>query len=308
MVVAFFPPYYSYTNPLAPIIKKMKNIITIFAILIFGTIYSQTDQNGNPVFNSIITSEQVFDEYDLVSNYYTLENNIENKNSSVYISENPTLDKVEKFATELPSDFFLITKNQQMLNMILIISKPKMTFVVMDMATNKQSEYNFKLRGDITENRANEIIKINYDTDAEIKRGKLYFNNKKFRIISNADINKAVLSLINKEELGKSNSSEVKILSQEELKKIILIETKEGGKLDYFTEIKVQEYDGIQIKPGVFSTKLGMALYQWGRANFENGVNTLEDAYKIFSEFKERELNQREKEYIKLGFNKELEK
>jgi hypothetical protein len=286
----------------------MKNIITIFAILIFGTIYSQTDQNGNPVFNSIITSEQVFDEYDLVSNYYTLENNIENKNSSVYISENPTLDKVEKFATELPSDFFLITKNQQMLNMILIISKPKMTFVVMDMATNKQSEYNFKLRGDITENRANEIIKINYDTDAEIKRGKLYFNNKKFRIISNADINKAVLSLINKEELGKSNSSEVKILSQEELKKIILIETKEGGKLDYFTEIKGQEYDGIQIKPGVFSTKLGMALYQWGRANFENGVNTLEDAYKIFSEFKERELNQREKEYIKLGFNKELEK
>ncbi|QJP35404.1 hypothetical protein F0365_13850 [Nonlabens sp. Ci31] len=286
----------------------MKNIITIFAILIFGTIYSQTDQNGNPVFNSIITSEQVFDEYDLVSNYYTLENNIENKNSSVYISENPTLDKVEKFATELPSDFFLITKNQQMLNMILIISKPKMTFVVMDMATNKQSEYNFKLRGDITENRANEIIKINYDTDAEIKRGKLYFNNKKFRIISNADINRAVLSLINKEELGKSNSSEVKILSQEELKKIILIETKEGGKLDYFTEIKGQEYDGIQIKPGVFSTKLGMALYQWGRANFENGVNTLEDAYKIFSEFKERELNQREKEYIKLGFNKELEK
>lgn len=274
----------------------------------FGNIYSQTDRNGNPVFNSIITNEQEFEEFNLVSNYYTIENNIENTNSSVFISENPNLNEIEKFATELPSDFFLITKNQQISNMILIVNEPKMTFVVINMATNKQSEYNFKLRGDITENRANEIIKAKYDADAEIKKGKLYFNNKKFKIITNADINKAVLSLIDKEELDKLNPSEIKMPSQEELKNIILIETKDGGKLDYFTEIIGQENDGIQIKPGVFSTKLGIALYKWGRATFENGVNTLDDAYKIFAEFKDRELNQKEKEYIKLGFNKELEK
>lgn len=274
----------------------------------FGNIYSQTDRNGNPVFNSIITNEQEFEEFNLVSNYYTIENNIENTNSSVFISENPNLNEFEKFATELPSDFFLITKNQQISNMILIVNEPKMTFVVINMATNKQSEYNFKLRGDITENRANEIIKAKYDADAEIKKGKLYFNNKKFKIITNADINKAVLSLIDKEELDKLNPSEIKMPSQEELKNIILIETKDGGKLDYFTEIIGQENDGIQIKPGVFSTKLGIALYKWGRATFENGVNTLDDAYKIFAEFKDRELNQKEKEYIKLGFNKELEK
>lgn len=176
------------------------------------------------------------------------------------------------------------------------------------MATNKQSEYDFKLNGDITENRANEIIKAKYDTNAKIKKGKLYFNTKKFKIITNAAINKAVLSLINKEELDKTNPSEIKIPSQEELKKIILIETEEGGQLDYFTEIKGKENDGIQIKPGVFSTKLGVALYRWGRATFENGVNTLEDSYTIFAEFKGRELNRKEKDYIKLGFNKELEK
>lgn len=286
----------------------MKKAILFLTILSFVNSVAQTDKNGNPVFNSIIINEQGFEEFNLISNYYTIENNIENKNSSVYVAENPTRNEVEKFATELPSDFFLITKDQQMSNMILIVSEPNWAFIVINMATNKQSKYDFKLSGDITENRANEIITRKYDLEAKIINGKLYFNNKKFKIITNEAINKALLSLINKKGLGKSTPSQIKIPSQEELKNIILIETKVGGKLDYFTEIKGKEYDGIQIKPGVFSTNLGIALYKWGRATFENGVNTLEDSYKIFAEFKERELNQNEKEYIKLGFNKELEK
>ena len=274
----------------------MKNIIILFTILAFGNIYSQTDRNGNPVFNSIITNEQEFEEFNLVSNYYTLKNNIENKNSSVFVSESPSLNEIEKFATELSSDFFIITKEQQMSNMILIVSEPQMTFVVINLATNKQSEFYFKLNGDITENRANEIIKAKYDANAKIKKGKLYFNNKKFKIISNKNINKSVLWLISKQGLGKTNPSDIKIPS------------KEGGQLDYFTEIKGKENNGIQVKPGVFSTKLGIALYKWGRATFENGVNTIEDSYKIFAEFKGRELNRKEKDYIKLEFNKVLEK
>ncbi|AGC78293.1 hypothetical protein DDD_3166 [Nonlabens dokdonensis DSW-6] len=192
--------------------------------------------------------------------------------------------------------------------MILIVNEPKRVFVVIDIGTNKKSEFKCKLKGEITENRAKEIIDSKFDDNAKIKDGKLYFNNKKFKIITNADIDKAVISLIKKEKLGETKTTEVKIPSQNELKRIILSETKEGGKLDYFTEIKGKEYDGIQIKPGVFSTKLGVALYKWGRAAFDIGVNTLEDSYKIFGDFKGRELNQREKEYIKLGFNKELEK
>ncbi|WP_041567207.1 hypothetical protein [Nonlabens dokdonensis] len=286
----------------------MRNLIILFTILTIGNVYSQTDKNGNPIFNSISTNEQEFDDFNLISNYYTLENNIENKNSSVYISNSPSLNEIEKSATELPSDFFIITKNQQISNMILIVNEPKRVFVVIDIGTNKKSEFKCKLKGEITENRAKEIIDSKFDDNAKIKDGKLYFNNKKFKIITNADIDKAVISLIKKEKLGETKTTEVKIPSQNELKRIILSETKEGGKLDYFTEIKGKEYDGIQIKPGVFSTKLGVALYKWGRAAFDIGVNTLEDSYKIFGDFKGRELNQREKEYIKLGFNKELEK
>ncbi|WP_439882765.1 hypothetical protein ACSX1A_06250 [Pontibacter sp. MBLB2868] len=53
---------------------------------------------------------------------------------------------------------------------------------------------------------------------------------------------------------------------------------------------------------------MGVALYKWGRACFDFGVNKVEDAYEIFTENKQGDLNQREREYIKMGFNKELEK
>jgi hypothetical protein len=36
------------------------------------------------------------------------------------------------------------------------------------------------------------------------------------------------------------------------------------------------------------------------------GINTVEDALQIFAEFKGRALNQREKDYIKLGFEEAL--
>ena len=98
------------------------------------------------------------------------------------------------------------------------------------------------------------------------------------------------------------------IPSKKELEIFVLNETKEGGKLDFFTEIKGKEYDGVQIKQGVFTTKGSIALYKWGRANFDIGVNTIEDAYSIFSKFKNRKLNEKEKAYIKMGFNKEWEK
>jgi hypothetical protein len=98
------------------------------------------------------------------------------------------------------------------------------------------------------------------------------------------------------------------IPNEETLKEKILSESKEGGKLDFFTEIKGHEFDGIEVKPRLYSTRLGMALYKWGKANYELGVSTVEQAYEIWKEFKGRPMNEREREYIKLGFNRELEK
>lgn len=286
----------------------MTKILAIVLLFIAIQGIAQTDKNGNPVFNSVSTNEETIKDFKLISNYYTLKNNIENKTSSVYISGNPTLAEIENAAINLPSDFFLITKNQAIISMVMIQNIPTRQFLVINPMTGLQKQFTCSLKGDITENRANEIIKEGFDPAAKIKGDKLYFNNKKLTIIENQEIKDAVLKLIEKEKLSIGDKAEVKILSKEEIKAMILNESKEGGKLDFFTEIKGHEYDGVQIKPGLFTTKLGVALYQWGRANFELGVNTVEDALIYWKEFKGREANQREKDYITKGFNKELEK
>jgi hypothetical protein len=286
----------------------MNKILTFIFILIASTSFSQTNKNGNPVFNSIITKEETVKDFQFVSSYYTLKTNIENKNSSVFIADKPTLQEIENASLKLPSDFFLITKKQGMLNLVLLQNYPRRQFFVINPETGKQNEYPCSIKGDITENRAKEIIKENYDTKAKIKGNKLIFNNKKFIIITTEEIRKAVLVLIEKEKLNIGENSNIKLLSQDETNAVVLTESKEGGKLDFFTEIKGHEYDGIQVKPGIFSTKIGIALYKWGRANFELGVNTFEDALSNWSKLKGREPNQLEKEYIKMGFNKELEK
>jgi hypothetical protein len=269
----------------------MKKILTVLLLFVATQTFSQTDHNGNPVFNSVTTSEDTLKDFQFISNYYTLKNNIDNN-----------------AAISLPSDFFLITNGQNIINMVMIINQPSRKFIVINPTTGKQSEFDCSIKGDITENRATEIIKENYDPKAKVNGSKLYFNGKKLKIISNQEIKSNVLGLIEKQKLNVGDSSNVKILTKEELRKIVLTESKEGGKLDFFTEIKGHEMDGIQIKPRLFETKIGIALYKWGRANFDLGVNTVEDALEFWAEFKGRQPNQREKDYITLGFTKALEK
>jgi len=286
----------------------MKKItIIILTILSLGQVFAQSDKNGNPVFNSVSTSEKSIDNFLLISNYYTLKNNIENKQSSVFISEKPTLDQIEKASINLASDFFIMTKESKMVVIIMLQNDPKREFITIIMSNKQQSTFPCKSNGDITENRANEIIKEKFDTTATIENGKLKFNGKEFVIISNEEIEDVVLTLIKKEKLDKKKPSDIIMPSKKELRNYILTETKESGKLDFFTEIKGKEFDGVQIKQGVFTTKQSVALYKWGRACYDLGVNTIEDVNEIYSEFKQKELNQRDKEYIKMGFDKEWE-
>ena len=103
--------------------------------------------------------------------------------------------------------------------------------------------------------------------------------------------------------LVKATNSQTK--AQTKLRDKILAYTQPGKKLDFFTSIKGREYNGVQIKQGVYTTLGHVALYKWGRAVQEMGVSTLEEAYSIFAEFKGSELEIKELTFIRLGFNKE---
>lgn len=285
----------------------MKKILTVFLLILAKQSISQNNPNSY-IFNSISTGEDSLQGIKLISNYYTLRNNINVKSSSVYIADNPTKDQILQAATTLPSDFFIITRSQQVVNMVMLVNSPSRKFMILDPATSKHYEVDCSLKGDITENRATEIISANYDAKATIDGNQLYFNNRKLTIISNEDIKQSLVALINKEKLYGSAPSATRILSKDELRKMVVTESKEGGKLDFFTPIKGQEFDGVQVKPGVFTTRMSLALYKWGRTNFDLGVNTIDDALAFWAEIKGRQANEREKAYITSGFNKEFEK
>ncbi|WP_316793768.1 hypothetical protein [Pedobacter frigoris] len=86
------------------------------------------------------------------------------------------------------------------------------------------------------------------------------------------------------------------------LRKLIIKESKEGGKLDFFTRIKGKETVGSQIKPGVYAQNIHIAWYYWGKANYVSGIKTLEEVLSIFKEWKEREPGRMEVEHIRLGY------
>ncbi len=296
-------------------LKKVKSVfvrielVLLIAVLSASLSHGQTDAAGNPVFNSVTTGEfPLGEKLMLIANYYTLANNIENIHSSVFIAESPSVDQVEDAAVSLMSDFFILTKKGKVLAMFNLTAGPDKQLAVVEMASGNQWFAPIAPDGDLTEYRADELLDMGVDPMARKDGDQLSFNGKSFRIITREALQDAVIALVKEKKLDRLKPSDMTLLSKAELAAFVLAETKPGGKLDFFTEIKGRENDGIQIKPGVFSTRLGIALYKWGRACFDVGVNTADDALDIFAKFKEREPNERERGYIKKGFHKELEK
>src|SRR3954468_11731958 len=82
---------------------------------------SQTKETPKPVFFSVVTLDEPVGDYHLISNYYPLKDNIDNKASAVYVSDTPTLNQIQNAAINLPSDFYIIFKNNVALNKVMLI-------------------------------------------------------------------------------------------------------------------------------------------------------------------------------------------
>ncbi len=255
-----------------------------------------------------MVSEEKLGELGLSTSYYTLKNNIENPQSSVFIAAAPTLDQIERAATSLASNFHVLTKNQQVMGLILFSSEAPRKLLVINPATGSKKDYASKLQGDMSESRAKELLANGYDAKAALHGSTLLFNEHRLQVYSNEDAREAVVKLIKSQKLGNMAGAGVAMRSQAELKAFILKETKQGGKLDFFTSIKGHEHDGGQIKPGLFTTLGHVALYKWGRSVYQLGIDTVEDAYAILAEFQGQPLSSRDQDYLKSGFDRKYEK
>lgn len=125
-------------------------VLTALSLLLLTNCAVQVkgiDENGNPIFNSIPIEEKNYDGYGISANYYTIANNIANPNSSVFVSRQPSGEQVFEFATNLPSYFWIIHKNREVLKMVSLIQKSndwndvKWSFLVQDVKNGTGKEF-----------------------------------------------------------------------------------------------------------------------------------------------------------------------
>lgn len=161
-------------------------------VLGIGTVFSQTDKHGNPVFNSEVISEEKFDDFGLTSMYYTIDNNISNKGSSVYVSEKPTLPEYLKFSRELPSYAFLLHQEHKVRYMIMLTTvingtKTTLSYHIVNPDNGKSVDVPCNVWGEISEKRADELTKLKIDEESNVidlpNNGKLFlFDGVTYRI------------------------------------------------------------------------------------------------------------------------------
>lgn len=277
----------------------MKKQLFMFILLVFlagSNLYSQFDKNGNPVFNSEKIENFSFENVEIISGYYTIKNNIDNKQSSVFINEDPDLNDYEKFSTKLPSYYFMITDKGMVRGMMILIPKNEddsFFYNVIIPGKNENFQVPSNLKGKISENRAKELTGV-LKAKATINNNVLQFNNRDFRILKYNDIIDEVKNIV-KERIINNHRNE-----NADIEEYIKAESK-GGKLDF--KNTVEKYDGAFINfDGILYNKKDFTILMWGAAVKEAGITELSKAQLLWQEINERTLTEPELKALQKGF------
>lgn len=278
-------------------------LLTIFTLT---SVFGQTDKNGNPIFNSDLISEEKFDNFELTSSYYNIKENISNKKSSVYVSDNPTLDDYIKFSRDLPATFFIAHKGQTVICMIMLIQKndngkTTLTYNIINPNTKKSIQVPCNIWGEINEKRADELLKLKADTSSVIidlpNNGKgLLFNGIVYRIQPFDKLKTEVIEIVN-QITGSGKQTEEMKDPEEYIKKETI-----GGKLD-FNKALENEKQSMFLYDGVAYNKKDFAIYLWGKKVKMLGISSAKKATKLWEEINNRELTAPEKKALEMGFD-----
>jgi hypothetical protein len=175
----------------------MKKVLTLTGAALAFTALSFV----SPSFlNSVVKSQTDINGYTVTDHYFTLDNNINNKNSAAYIAAKPTLADVERSAITLRSDSFTVAKDNKVLLSVKLVHVPERSFIVSNPVTGQQKTVACTLKGDITALRAIEMVGNKYDRKhGGIVNGYLTFNQKKFSLIEHKAIQNEVIKIVEAE-------------------------------------------------------------------------------------------------------------
>lgn len=280
--------------------KKQLLIFILATFLTSSNLYSQLDKNGNPIFNSEKIESFNFENVEIISSYYTIKDNIDNKQSSVFINENPSLDNYWNFSSKLPSYYFMIVDKEIVKGMLMLIPKKEddsFFYNIVIPSKNENFQIASKLKGKITENRAKELVGIK-KVNAIINDDVLKFSNNDFQILKYHDVIEEV-KIIAKEKIIDNHDNE-----NSNIEEYIKTESK-GGKLDF--KSTVEKYDGAFINfKGILYNKKDFAILMWGAAVKKNGIKELNKAQSLWQEINERKLTEPELKALQKGFETEF--
>jgi hypothetical protein len=285
-------------------LRTMKKIaLILLTVITLSNAFGQTDKHGNPIFNSELISEEKLDDFELTSSYYTIDNNISNKNSSVYVSDKPTLTEYLKFAQELPPNFFIVHQGQSVMVSIMLMQRIDdsgitFSYNIINPNNGKSMQAPCNVFGEISENRADELLKLKVDTTAKIidlpNNGKGFLFNDIVYRIQPYDKLKAEVIAIAKQLLA----------PEEEIKDPIEYIKKEtiGGELD-FNKILEAEKQSLFLYDGTTYNKKDFAIYLWGKKVKMLGISSTKKAVKLWEEISNRALTNPEKKALVSGFD-----
>ena len=313
--IAIGMPFSAQPGTLAGILRirnthKIMRKISLILLSVFALFnaFGQLDKQGNPIFNSELISEEKFDNFELTSNYYNIKDNISNKQSSVYVSDNPTLKDYLNFSRDLPSYNFIVHDGPHVILGIVVLQRNKgdkttLSYNIINPNNGQSIETPCNVFGEISEVRVQELEKIKVDTSATIltmPNGTLYlFNGMAYRIQPYDELKAEVVEIAKQiVNNGKNEESKNPI---EYIKKESI-----DGKLD-FNKTLDKEEQGLFVYDGMAYNKKDFAIYLWGKKVKFIGIKSSKKATLLWEEINERTLTEPEKKALVNGFNSKSE-
>lgn len=262
---------------------------------------AQTGEPDNAVFISQEIDDVDYGSFSLNTSYYTIANNIDNRQSSAFISDSPSPDEYLYFAQHQPSYYFLIHRQRSVLGMILfhqlaISQRSDFVYTIVNPANGYHREVPSRLVGELTQQRAQELVADQLVSPTSLLNDTLCrLGEAHYSVLSLSEVQQEVVALA-QHILGQEQGK------MKELEDYIRAETV-GGTLDFDIAL-AQESQQSFSRHGIVYNKARFSVLLWGGAVRMLGLRSAENARVLWEEIRQRPLTKPEWRALRIGFQK----
>lgn len=174
---------------------KIKQVLFLVSLILPTiAIYGQAQQasGGYTLKKSSDVNGLIVTDY-----YFRIEQLVASDSLLKSMPKRDRLARIVEIAIASKSDSIVVQENNELLYTAIVLLYPQKVIRVTDARSGEIKSYALDLRGDITANRAIELVEGEYDKKrAATRDGYLYFNDSTYKIIAYDDIQAKLLSLI----------------------------------------------------------------------------------------------------------------